>query len=205
MNVQSADTRGSKAAAIKRKGRQPVDNSFPALKIALREWVVAEFMSARVLDVYGGYGLMYRQVWSRVSSSYEATDGDSLAWLQDRESLDYDLFDVDPYGSPFEALQIIAKRAIRNRIGLVCTDGCLRRQGTYRGNLPKVVEQTCGWGSENKALMASIYYNYPGHLRYLLRHLMPGWFIETLAVRYGKGGGKHTMAYFAFILKRVES
>lgn len=38
-----------------------VDNSFPIMKIALRKWVAEKFVNPSILDVYGGYGLMYKQ------------------------------------------------------------------------------------------------------------------------------------------------
>jgi len=200
MNVRNAVINGNKKNNKGGPRTVHVDNSFPAMKLALRRWIVEKFENPTVLDIYGGYGKMYQQLWYKYS--YTATKGDALQWLSAQESLNFDIYDVDPYSSPYEALQIVAEKATGDRIGIVCTDGCLRRQAHMRGRLPKILQQCCNWDWHDKALMAAIYYQYPRFLRFALVRVMKGWEIEALAVKYGKGFGKSSTVYFAAIMKR---
>ena len=200
MNVRNAVINGNKK---KNKGGPRtvhVDNSFPAMKLALRRWIVDKFENPTVLDVYGGYGKMYQQLWYKYS--YTATKGDALQWLSAQESLNFDIYDVDPYSSPYEALNIINKKAIKNRIGIICTDGCLRRQAQMRGNFPEIIQALCGWPAKNNHLMASLYYNYPKYLKFIIYKVMDRWEILNMAVKYGKGWGKSSTVYFAAILEK---
>jgi len=177
-----------------------VDNSFPIMKIALRKWVAEKFVNPSILDVYGGYGLMYKQLWRRYN--YTATTGEALSWLSNQEKLDYDIYDVDPYSSPYEALQIISQKATKRVIGVICTDGCLRRQAQMRGKLPKVIQDICGWPPKDNKLMAAIYYQYPCFLKFILLKIFAGYKIKNLAVKYGIGWGKCATVYFAAVLEK---
>jgi len=178
------------------------DNTHPGIKTALRRWILKEFSAPSVLDIYGGYGLMWQLVWSKHANDYTASTGEALSWLGAQNALQYNVFDIDPYSSPYEALQIVAEKATGDRIGIVCTDGCLRRQAHMRGRLPKILQQCCNWDWHDKALMTAIYYQYPRFLRFALVRVMKGWEIEALVVKYGKGFGKSSTVYFAAIMKR---
>lgn len=116
---------------------QKHNNSHPLEKIALREWVLKYITAAHVLDVYGGNGLMYERVWKLKAESYLTAEGDSLQWLADQIKFTNNVFDVDPYSSPYEALEIIGNKTVTAQIGIVCTDGTLRRVAMMRTRIPE--------------------------------------------------------------------
>lgn len=80
---------------------------------------------------------------------------------------DYDIFDVDPYSSPYEALALIAKSATKPTLGLYVTDGCLRQQAKVRGYFPKILLDPMGWQNkiphtkESRRQRAWVYWHYP--------------------------------------------
>jgi hypothetical protein len=177
------------------------NNQFPAMKCALRLWLAENFKSPKVLDVYGGHGMMFSNVWEKVSGLYECTSGDALKWLKEQKTLDHDIFDIDPYGSPFEALIEIKKIVTKRRIGIVATDGCLRFCGKIRARLPRGIIDSCGWDWHDKTLMAGIHHQYPKFLRFALEKIMSGWKIEKLAVKSGIGSSCGTSYFAALFVK----
>lgn len=181
---------------------QKQDNSHPLEKIALREWVLKYISPAHVLDVYGGNGLMFEKVWKLKTENYQTADGDALLWLQSQKKFTENIFDVDPYASPYEALELIGKKTVAARIGIVCTDGTLRRVAMMRTHIPQFLCDHCGWPKRSLTLMAGIYHQYPRYLRYVLSCVLPQWNIEHLAVQYGKGTWKQATVYFAAILTK---
>ena len=181
---------------------QKHDNSHPREKIALREWVLTHVHNAHVLDVYGGNGLMFEWVWKSKSKSYRTSDGDALTWLQSQQKFTENVFDIDPYASPYEALEIIGNKSTAERIGIVCTDGTLRRVAMMRTRLPEFFRNRCGWPERSLTLMAGIYHQYPRYLRHVLACVLPLWDVEHLAVQYGKGTWKQATVYFAAILTK---
>jgi hypothetical protein len=200
MNAQNVATSGKKG------GPRTVhtDNSHPVIKIALRQWIAEKFELPIVLDVYGGYGMMYESVWKVLAKEYLTSEGEAINWLDSQKRLGADIFDVDPYSSPYEALEMIGNKAIKKHIGIVCTDGCLRRQAHMRGHLTKFLEQKCGWDSSNKGLMAAIYYQYPSFLRFVLQKIMPEWKASSLAIKYGIGFGRQSTVYFACLMEKIQ-
>jgi len=180
------------------------DNSHPGIKIALRQWITEKFQSPIVLDVYGGYGMMYESVWRIFAKEYKTSEGEAINWLDSQKQLEADIFDIDPYSSPYEAMELVGKKAIKKQIGIVCTDGCLRRQAHMRGHLTKFLEQKCGWDSNDKGLMAGIYYQYPSFLRFVLQKVMPDWSVSSLAIKYGIGFGRQSTVYFACLMKKIQ-
>lgn len=181
---------------------QKHDNSHPLEKVALREWVLTHISPARVLDVYGGNGLMFDRVLKLKSESYRAADGDALEWLQTQKNFAENVFDIDPYASPYEALEIIGQKSTAARIGVVCTDGTLRRVAMMRTRIPQFLRERCGWPERSLTLMAGIYHQYPRYLRHVLACVAPQWEVERLAIQYGKGTWKQATVYFAAILTK---
>lgn len=176
------------------------DNSNPAAKVAVRRWLIGAVNPNTCLEVYGPRGMMYRKVW-RGSVECSGTVGDSLSWLSQNE-LGYDIYDVDPYGSPFDALGLIGARSSRQTIGIACTDGALRRAGMMRAKLPKSIAERCGWPERDMALLAAIYHRYPSFLRAALSAFMPSYEIRRLVVTYGTGTWKQATTYFAAVMDR---
>jgi len=178
------------------------NNSHPAIKIALRKYILKYFKYASVLDVYGGNGLMFKLVWENMTKEYESTNGDSILWLQKKSELNHDIFDIDPYASPYEAMCLIGEKATKNKIGIVCTDGLLRRAGMMRTKIPKILQDKCKWPERDLKLLAAIYHQYPSYLKFAIKSIMPGWRIKQLAVKYGRGTWRQATCYYATVLKR---
>ena len=176
------------------------DNQFPAIKIKLRKWLLAFFNNPSVLDIYGGNGLMYKFVWKNNSEKYIAVDCDAIEWLN-KNTCNFDIFDVDPYSSPYEAIEVIGRKTQKEVFGLVCTDGMLRRQAKMRGSMSNFLQKKMNWPRKDNDLFARIFYNYPGYLRLVLKELCQNYTVEKLAVKYGFGSSCDT-CYFAALLKR---
>jgi hypothetical protein len=116
------------------------DNRADAMdaKAELREWLLERLPGARVLDCYAGVdGEMHARVWHRVAE-YTGIDrrirvqsdgrrrlvGNTLRLLGQIDLSAYDVFDVDAYGSPWEALREIgARRRFTGEVGFALTDG----------------------------------------------------------------------------------
>jgi len=174
------------------------DNSHPVIKIAVREWLLKYIDNPKIVDIYGGKGMMYEKVWSKFE--YRCSDGDSIEWLLGQPKLNENIFDIDPYASPFEALKIIAEKAALKKIGIVCTDGYLRRVSMMRTGLSKFFQENCNWPERSLTLMAGIYHKYPSYLRHVLKCIAPQWRVERLVIQYGRGTWKQATVYFSVIL-----
>lgn len=176
------------------------DNSHPVIKIALRKWTIEKIQPKSVLDVYGGHGMMFDRLWKNYD--YQCSDGDAIEYLKNQTEFNHDIFDIDPYSSPYEAIEIVCKKSVKPEIGIVCTDGMLRRQAGMRGNLTKFIQEKTGWPAKDNSLMAGIYHRYPEYLRHVLSCICDDYKIKNLAVEYGRKRSQATV-YFAIILKKV--
>lgn len=105
-------------------------------KIVLRESILAELNhTSSVLEVFCGSGEMYSSVWSRAKKykgidkkkSFDERDaicGDAYKALKLINIKEYDIFDIDSYGSPYTILsEIIDNIGYQAKIGFVITDG----------------------------------------------------------------------------------
>lgn len=92
---------------------------------------------ARVFDAYAGTGTIYEEVW-KDAASYTGCDiefysDDRMCFVADNRRVlraidldDYNVFDLDAYGSPWEQLLIIASRRVLRSdemLGIVITEG----------------------------------------------------------------------------------
>lgn len=127
-----------------------------AAKIALRRHVLDGISQARVFDAFAGSGKMYRAVWHEAA----AYTGCDIKWFRDERSVfvakcqrvmraidlaDYNVFDLDAYGSPWLQVRILAARrhlAPGEKFGLVLTDGSGLK--LKMGQCPKAMAQLCG-------------------------------------------------------------
>lgn len=110
-----------------------------AAKREMRERVLEEIAPAHVLDVFcGATGEMHAAVWHRAASyigcdkEWRKSDtrrrfvGDSLLLLRAIDLAPFNVFDLDAYGSPWEAMQILAARRTwkpGERGAVIFTDG----------------------------------------------------------------------------------
>ena len=112
------------------------NNAKTNAKQILRESIFDNIRDARVLEVYCGSGEMYNAVWNKAQ---KYTGIDKVKYFDERHTIcgdaekairlvdvnDYNVFDVDAYGSPYEILDFIVKKIDLNykKIGFVVTDG----------------------------------------------------------------------------------
>ena len=109
-----------------------------AAKLELRRNVLAEMAPAHVLECFCGPGEMWRGAWSAAASctgidlTWDRADarrrfvGDTFAIMSAIGIGAFNVFDIDAFGAPWPAFEIIARRRIfrpLERVGLVVTDG----------------------------------------------------------------------------------
>lgn len=130
------------------------DVSDLSLKVAVRQWVIDRIRPASVLDLYcGRYGYMYQDVWYQ-ASEYLGTDNNEphdLAHtlkmsaeraVQDMDLDTFNIYDVDPYNSPWIVARRILRRRASGQFGLVLTSGEWR--GLYGSHANEVIRATLG-------------------------------------------------------------
>lgn len=112
------------------------NNAKTSAKRTIREQVLNEIKKPSVLEVFCGAGEMYNDVWHK-ADNYTGIDkvkqfddrhticGDARKALRVVDLEQYNIFDIDAYGSPYEVLLDILPRVSRNfdRVGFVLTDG----------------------------------------------------------------------------------
>ena len=190
--------------SLKGKAWTPTDNSTPAAKCAIRLWLLDNMKRTRTLECYGSEQSMFWQVWCKHAESVAGATGDALTYLR-AANLDYDIFDVDCYGSPYEAIEIIGQRALPDRIAIAATDGSLRRSAMMRSKISSYLCEKGGFDNEDKRLKAAIFHRYPVFCRLVLERILSGWQIDQFAVKYAEGGAwKNATAYFGIILQRSQ-
>jgi hypothetical protein len=141
---------------LKQSGKQ-TDNhrQSAAAKIDMRRHLFASIPNPRVFDAFAGAGKMHREVW-HAADHYAGCD---MKWYCDTRHVyvaknqrvlravdlaEFNIFDFDAYGSPWEQVTILAsRRRLRpgERIGLVLTDGSGLK--LKMGQCPKALAALC--------------------------------------------------------------
>ena len=127
-------------------------------KIQLRKNVCGEIKSISVFDAFAGSGMMYRHVWRDNARHYMGCD---LKWYPDERlayvannlrilrAIDlqqFNVFDFDNYGSPWQQCCILADRrsvAPNEKIGVLLTDGS--SLNLRMGGMPLALKEICGF------------------------------------------------------------
>lgn len=142
---------------LKKNGGKKTDNhtQSAAAKIDMRRHLLAAIQPARVFDAFAGAGKMHRNVWSE-ADQYAGCD---LKWYRDSRHVfvsknqrvlraidltEFNIFDFDAYGSPWEQVTILsARRRLQpgERIGLALTDGSGLK--LKMGQCPKALAALC--------------------------------------------------------------
>jgi hypothetical protein len=127
-------------------------------KIEIRQRVLAQVKPAKVLDLFCGRGEMYRAVW-RNAASYTGCDERPWDWKLDPprfvadnrrllrclDLAQFNIFDLDAYGSPWEQAEIILHRRKwepGERGGIIVTDGSSLK--LRWGQMPKALARIAG-------------------------------------------------------------
>lgn len=112
------------------------NNAKTTVKKELRMSVFEGIENQKVLEIFCGAGEMYNAVW-KDADKYTGIDkvkffdvrhticGDAEKGLRLIDVNDYNIFDIDAYGSPYEILNYILEKLTEEnrRIGFVVTDG----------------------------------------------------------------------------------
>lgn len=121
---------------IKQWGK--VDNSSTALKAELRIRNLPE--SPAVLDLFCGAGQMYSAVYKGRAILYRGVDKEKIhdpeictltnnvAFIQQNNIDQYNVFDLDDYGSPWKQLYLILRKLNRPDVTIFITDGMIQHQ-----------------------------------------------------------------------------
>lgn len=186
------------------------NNAKTNAKQKLRESVFDNMTDVSILEVYCGAGEMYKSVWHKAK---KYTGIDKVKFFDERHTVcgdaekairlvninDYNVFDIDAYGSPYEILDYIVNKIDSNnkKIGFVITDGV---------NMDLKLGRVC------KGLRAFIGYDYHIAKRANVLHdefikitiekiadILKGK-IENLLIAQGVTGS--SMRYYSFIVNR---
>lgn len=134
---------------IKQWGK--VDNSATQHKAQLRIRNLPK--APAVLDLFCGAGQMYRLAYRDRAVLYYGIDkekihdpaictlGDNLAFIQQNDIDQYNVFDLDDYGTPWKQLYLILKKLKRDEVTIFVTDGLVLRQ-KMDGTVSKFVSAT---------------------------------------------------------------
>jgi hypothetical protein len=140
--------------------RQKTDNhpTGKKAKIEIRRRVLAQVKPAKVLDLFCGRGEMYRAVWQN-AASYTGCDERPWDWKLDPprfvadnrrllrclDLTQFNIFDLDSYGSPWEQAEIVLHRRKwepGERGGIIVTDGSSLK--LRWGQTPKALARIAG-------------------------------------------------------------
>lgn len=134
---------------IKQWGK--VDNSATQHKAQLRIRNLPK--APAVLDLFCGAGQMYRLAYRDRAVLYHGIDkekihdpaictlGDNLKYLQKNDIDQFNVFDLDDYGSPWKQLYLILRKLNRSDATIFVTDGLVMRQ-KVNGKISKFVSAT---------------------------------------------------------------
>lgn len=165
------------------------ENRSPGRKIALRRWLIEKCGDApRVLDCFGPRGLMFERVWRDAAEKYDGTTGGAYTWLTRNNLDDWNIFDLDAFASPWECVEAIGEKTRGRAVGIVATDGVLRKEALFRANMPRFLQSRMGWPRRDDALFAAIYWRYPHFARAVIERLT-GRKLTAYAVVDSKGSG----------------
>ena len=112
------------------------NNAKTNAKPEIRHRILSMIDSPRVLEVFCGAGEMYHSVW-HMADRYTGIDkvkyfdnrhticGDAKKAVKLIDVSDYNIFDIDAYGSPYDVLNIVLSRyqGDAKRLAFILTDG----------------------------------------------------------------------------------
>ena len=127
------------------------DNSSTAEKAALRIKNITE--DAHVLDLFCGTGKMYQGAYKNRAAKYYGVDkekihskelctlSDNIQFVLSNNILEYNVFDLDDYGTPWKLLYLIMQKTTQPELTFFITDGLVMHQ-KVDGTVTKFVSAT---------------------------------------------------------------
>lgn len=187
------------------------DNAKITAKKEIRENVLSmikERGSANIIEVFCGTGEMYQSVWKR-ADKYLGIDklkffdertticGDALKALLTIDISEFNIFDIDAYGSPYDCLSIITDKLIGRKgiIGFVITDGS--GMDLKMGNISKGLQKIVGL-DVNK--VAKIYKFHDLLIKKIVENISIKLGADIIQTSIAKGKTGAAMRYYSYVL-----
>jgi len=130
-----------------------VDNSMAPQKAELRRRNLPR--RARVLDLFCGNGEMYRLTYKNRVALYHGIDKEKVhdpgictlinnnIYITHNDMNQYNVFDLDDYGSPWKQIYLILRKYTKAKLTLFVTDGLVLHQNLV-GDVSRFVSATEG-------------------------------------------------------------
>lgn len=189
--------------------RNKKDNSEKWIKIALRQKYLPK--NARVLDLFCGHGEIYKSVYKNNVQFYLGIDNqkvhdkniciitNNLNFVSKNDINNFNVFDLDDYGSPWKLLYLILKKYTGENATFYLTDGLILKQ-KINGNIDK-------WVSATEKIPKNM--NIPGLSRWyidifatMLLDIQKRFNLDILNPVY-VFNNKKTVCYWAFKIKKI--
>lgn len=136
---------------------EQLDNSAIDLKIEMRNRYLPP--NARVLDCFCGKGRIYQAVYRDKVQFYCGVDNqkihsltlctvmDNIKYLASMDISEFNVFDLDAYGSPWKQMYLILKRSSQKEIMMFITDGLVMnlKRNNHVTNLVSMTENIPKW------------------------------------------------------------
>jgi hypothetical protein len=136
---------------------EQLDNSAIDLKIEMRNRYLSP--NARVLDCFCGKGRIYQAVYQGKVQFYRGVDNqkihslvlctvmDNIKYLASMDISEFNVFDLDAYGSPWKQMYLILKRSSQKEIMMFITDGLVMnlKRNNHVTNLVSMTENIPKW------------------------------------------------------------
>lgn len=148
------------------------DNSATAEKMALRHWGFAQLGRRHAAYEVFGTGGLATPVLRATGFTVCGCHGEAHASLWALRRWDWDWYDIDPYGDPWTAAQIILTRATAEQIGLFLCDARLPACGKLRSpSWPPAVRVALRCAETDTALKHRCWTDYESMARRVLTAL----------------------------------
>jgi hypothetical protein len=194
------------------------DNTDKLAKIAIRRWALEQAggAKARVLELYGGKGVMYDACYTNVAKhlAFDVKPIERDTWLQgDNRVLlphyvndGWTLYDADAYNNPWQILSDVCRLRHKGRFVLVATclvhfplQGNLDTAGRQRGGLNKFMRYVTGYGSLPAVpLLSRFYWD-------IVRQVFGHWRsygVSVLAAKHVHARAAASVNYYALVAEK---
>jgi hypothetical protein len=127
------------------------DNSMEWHKAEMRKKYLPK--DAKVLDLFCGNGEMYKRAYKDLALKYHGTDKEkvhdtnictlinNVIYIAHNDITDYNVFDLDDYGTPWKLLYLILRKLPPGKVTIFITDGLVMHQ-KVDGKVTKFVSAT---------------------------------------------------------------
>lgn len=190
------------------------DNAKIAAKSKLRENLINVMPGkTSVLEIFCGKGEMYDAVWHK-ANRYTGIDkrffsdhrhvlhGDALSVVSQIDCSDYNIFDIDAYGSPYDILlEIVTQLSKKNidQVGFCITDGV--QMDLRMGNVTKAMSELSGLNFKKIGGAHRMHDQLIIRIIDNIAALLNGYIVDSNIAIGATGSG---MRYYTFIVEKTD-